>query len=62
MMYVRGDLPERRRYDLEECNLHNMSGRIEIMVVEIYLRKDKWLCCSMHKHPSVRDTDLVQIL
>ncbi len=50
MMYVRGDLPQRRRYDLEECNFY-MSGRIEIMVLEINLRKDKWLCCNMYKQP-----------
>ena len=42
MLYVRNDLAQRRRRDLEfDCDDRN--GRLECVCVEIYIRSEKWL-------------------
>ena len=41
MMLVREDLPQCRRYDLEEYKCE--SGRIECLVIEIIIQGRKWL-------------------
>ncbi len=39
LMYVCGDLPRRRRLDVEPNSEETPSGRVEIMTVEIALKK-----------------------
>lgn len=60
MMYVRGDLPQRRRSELEVYEAE--SGRIELLIIELVLNNEKWLCCSIYKQPDVKDVHIVAIL
>ncbi len=61
-MYVCGDLPHRRRLDLEPSSEGTPSGREEIMTVEIALNKKKWLCSTVYKQPQVYDRELIALL
>ncbi len=60
MAIVRSDLPQRRRHDLE--HYETMSGRIEILIIELMLKKEKWLLCSIYKQPKVKDSEFINIL
>ena len=50
--YIRSDLPNRRRYDMEL----NASG-FEFIILEVQLyKKEKWLICSCYKPPCIKDS------
>ncbi len=57
MIQVRGDLPQRRRDDLEVDTSDVVSGRIEILSIEVILQGAKWILCSMYKQPKVKNVD-----
>ena len=44
LAYIRSDLPQRRRCDLEDL----VCGPIESLVLEMYIRKEKWLFICMY--------------
>ena len=53
LFYIRNDMPQHRRYDIEACGMNNAQGRIEILSVEITINKEKWVYISMYKQPKV---------
>ena len=52
IMYVRGDLPQ-KRFDLELCRpaVNSDIGRIEMLSVELNIKGDKWIIVNMYKKP-----------
>ena len=54
IMYIRNDMPQFRRLDLEQLSINNANGRIEILAVEVTLNKEKWLFISIYKQPKVK--------
>ena len=48
---VRSDIPHTRGNDMEEYIVS--TGRIECMVIELILKSEKWLLCSVYKQPKV---------
>ena len=60
LMLIRDDIPHVRRYDLE--NITILSGRIELMVLEIVLKNEKWLLFNMYKQPQVSNRCLVRVI
>ncbi len=52
MMVVRGDIPQRRRPDMEG-ELPDVKGRIETMALEMTVKGRKWVYCSVYSHWSV---------
>ena len=46
MVYVRNDMIQRRRHDIEKCAFNNCDGRIEILSVEVSINKETWLFIS----------------
>ena len=52
-MYIRNDMPQFRRCDLERFSINNTNGRIEIIAVEVTMSKEKWLFSSVYKQPKV---------
>lgn len=61
MAIVRADIPQRRRLDLESGN-NASTGRIEMMVLELTIKREKWLLCSLYKQPKVSDSNFKDIL
>ena len=57
MMFIRDDIAQRRRHDME-----SVSVRIEIIIVEIVINKEKWLLLSMYKQPKVSNYCLQDVL
>ena len=62
MVYVRNDMIQRRRHDIEKCAFNNCDGRIEILSVEVSINKETWLFISMYKQPKVRTMLLIDCL
>ena len=60
MLYIRNDLVQRRRSDLE-CDVLSERGRVESLCVELYIRSEKWIICSIYKQPTMKVTDFCQI-
>lgn len=58
LAYVRSDLPHRRRYDLEKKVLMG----IESLILEVSVRKEKWLYFQVYKPPSVNNNVLIDSL
>ena len=56
MVYVRKDMIQRRRHDIEKCAFNNCDGRIGILSVEVSINKETWLFISMYKQPKFRTT------
>ena len=52
LMLIRDDLPQCRRQDLEAVNAE--SGRVEILAIELVLRKEKWIILSVYKQPQLK--------
>ena len=46
MMYIRNDMPQFRRHDIEYFSTNNKDGRIEVLAVEVTINKEKWLFIS----------------
>ena len=59
-MLVSEDLPQRRRQDLQGAQA--VSGRVELLVLEIMFRKEKWLLFSVYKQPQVKNSCIRNIL
>ena len=57
MTHVRNDIPQRRRQDLEKCE--TPTGRIELLVVELNFRSEKWIICNMYKQPKTPDNAFI---
>lgn len=57
IMIVRDDIPQRQVPDLEISG--DESGRIESLAVEIVVRKEKWILCSVYKQPKVSNDTIV---
>ncbi len=57
MILVRGDLPQRRRDDLEVDTSEVVSGQIEILSIKVILQGQKWILCSVYKQPKVKNVD-----
>ena len=51
MVYVRNDMIQRMRHDIEKCAFNNCDGRIEILSVEVYINKETWLFISTRGGP-----------
>jgi hypothetical protein len=60
MMLVREDLPQCRRYDLEEHKCE--SGRMECLVIEIIIQGRKWLIHSIYKQPIVKNNHFKTVI
>ena len=48
MMYIRNDMLQFGRHDIEHFSTNNKYGRIEVFAVEVTINKDKWLFISMY--------------
>ena len=59
MMYIRNDMPQYQRNDLEACSLDSSSGRIEVLAVEVLIRKKRWIFISLYKQPKVKTCQLI---
>ena len=55
MMFVRSDIAQIRRYDLEITNC--VSGRIESIAIQLLVGGTKWLIISIYKQPVVSNND-----
>ena len=56
--YIRSDIPNRRRYDIEKA----VFDQIESIALEITIRKEKWLFLGFYKAPKIKNLCLVQSL
>ena len=59
MMYIRNDMPQYQRNDLEACSLDSSSGRIEVLAVEVLIGKKRWIFISLYKQPKVKTCQLI---
>ena len=62
MIYVRSDIPQYRRVDIEECIQTCESGRVEMLALELILHDEKWLLISVYKQPKVKNGHIVEFL
>jgi exonuclease III len=60
ILYIRNDLVQRRREDLE-FDVDNEFGRLESICVETYVHSEKWLICSTYKQPKMKDSKLYEL-
>ena len=60
LAYARSDLVQQRRTDLETSDCR--SVRIEIIVIEVKLYKEKWFICNIYKQPKVKNEHIVEVL
>ena len=54
--YIRSDIPNRRRYDIERL----FYDRIEVIALEITLRNEKWLFVGFYKPPDIQNDCLIK--
>ena len=54
LFYIRNDLTQRRRADLEFDQNHN-NTRVESLCIEVYIKSEKWILCSVYKQPNMSD-------
>ena len=57
MVFIRNDIPHRRRTDLE-CSMHGT----ESLVMECIVRKQKWIVITCYKSPSIKHEHFVESL
>ena len=62
LLYIRNDMAQMRRLDIEQAAFQNENGRIEIICVEVTVNKEKWIILSMYKQPKVKTTLLVDCI
>ena len=56
MFYVRSDIPQRRRVDLES-KIDSRNFGIEIIILETVLHnKERWICVLGYKPPNINDS------
>ena len=60
MLYVRNDMPQFRRSDLESFSFNDSKGRIELLVIEMTIYKEKWLFVCLYKQPKVKLNLLIE--
>ena len=61
-MYVRDDIPQFRRSDIESVAINNQNGRIEILAIECKINNEKWLFISSYKQPKVKSDILNKVI
>ena len=55
MMFIRNDLPQRRRYDIESHATNNANGRIGLLAVHVTIKHEAWfLICIINFTSSLR--------
>ncbi len=59
LLYVRNDIKQCRRSDIELFAFNNDKGRIEIIATEITIRNEKWIVLCMYKQPKVTNQTLI---
>ena len=62
MMYIRNDMPQFGRCDIESFSINNTNGRIEIITVEVTMSKEKWLFISVYKQPKVNLNTIIECI
>ena len=62
MMYLRSDMPQNRRTDVEKMSINDRQGRIEILAVEASIKNEKWIFISIYKQPKVKIACLIECL
>ena len=61
-LYVRSDIPHRRRHDLENIIDSSATG-LEIIIIETTLReKERWIYIVGYKPPGIKDTAVYDVL
>ena len=55
-LYIRSDINHRRRHDLEKL----FHSDLECILIEVVVRKEKWLFIGLYKPPRVNDTHLIE--
>ena len=60
LLYVRNDLAQRRRTELE-FDVNNENGRLETICVEVFIKSEKWLILSVYKQPVIKDIYLCSL-
>ena len=56
------NIPQYRRHDLECFAKDDLNGRIELLVIEVIINKEKWLMFSIYKQHKVKNCYLVECL
>ena len=56
--FVRSDIPNRRRYDIEDV----FQVGVESLAIEITVRQEKWLFVGFYKPPRINDASLISSL
>ena len=62
MMFIRNDLPQRRRYDIESHAINNANGRIELLAVQVTIKQEAWFLICIYKQPKANITTLLTVL
>ena len=62
LMFVRNDMPQFHRLDIDDFNMDNSDGRIELIGLEVTINKEKWVFISIYKQPKVKIIHLVEIM
>ena len=62
MMYVRDDIPQFRRSDIESVAINNQNDSIEILAIECKINNEKWLFISLYKQPKVKSDILNKVI
>ena len=62
LMFVRNDMPRFHRLDIDDFNMDNSDGRIELIGLEVTINKEKWVFISIYKQPKVQIIHLVEIM
>ena len=58
IVYIKSDIPQRRRFDLEM----KLKDGIELIAIEIIVRKEKWLFLNIYKPPKVNNALLIDTI
>ena len=61
-MFVRNDMPQFHRLDIDDFSMDNSDGRIELIGLEVTINKEKWVFISIYKQPKVKIIHLVEIM
>ena len=62
LMFIRNDIPQFRRHDIEKFSVDKENGRIEILAVEVSINKERWIFLSVYKQPKVKVTKLTEVM
>ena len=56
--YIRSDIPNRRRYDVEKM----FQDGVESLAIEVSIRQEKWLFLGFYKPPKIKNTCFISSL